>query len=127
MSFNEGLEHSVSPRSGQIVSQKGTKNCEERWHFSFHVILNAQKSARLKATCLAKKGNFTDAQEEEKLKDEMHHKKKDMPLKGIKSVTDLQQCLQFYMYRACVNEPMRSRLYPVYINMRTKERKQKGK
>lgn len=62
MSFNEGLEHSVSPRSGQVVSQKGTKNCEERWHFSFHVILNTQKSAHLKATCLAKKGNFTDAQ-----------------------------------------------------------------
>lgn len=47
-----------------------------------------------------------------------------MPLKGIKSVTDLQQCLQFYMYRACVNEPMRSRPYPVYINMRTKAGKQ---
>lgn len=55
----------------------------------------------------------------------MHHKKKkDMPSKGIKSVTDLQQCLQFYMYRACVNEPMRSRPYPVYINMRTEASKQ---
>lgn len=62
MSFNEGLEHSVSPRSGQVVSQKGTKNVKKGDIFSFHVILNAQKSARLKASCLAKKGNFTDAQ-----------------------------------------------------------------